>query len=136
MWVQVPFLAPAGMAELVDALDSGSSEGSFMKVQVLLPAPSRRNSKCCSFLFCALSSNAVDAIQKRDMSVSCLSFFVFFMKAVGIEDGIPRKSTPYRNTLRSPIQDRAKRLNDQMPTAAQSEYEGPTISSNAPPRIP
>ena len=39
MWVQVPFLAPAGMAELVDALDSGSSEDSFMKVQVLLPAP-------------------------------------------------------------------------------------------------
>ena len=43
MWVQVPFLAPAGMAELVDALDSGSSEGSFMKVQVLLPAPNSRN---------------------------------------------------------------------------------------------
>ena len=31
------------MAELVDALDSGSSEGSFMKVQVLLPAPNSRN---------------------------------------------------------------------------------------------
>ena len=29
----------AGMAELVDALDSGSSEVSFVKVQVLLPAP-------------------------------------------------------------------------------------------------
>ena len=43
MWVQVPFLAPAGMAELVDALDSGSSEGSFMKVQVLLPAPNQYN---------------------------------------------------------------------------------------------
>ena len=43
MWVQVPFLAPAGMAELVDALDSGSSEGSFMKVQVLLPAPKQYN---------------------------------------------------------------------------------------------
>ena len=28
----------AGMAELADALDSGSSEGNFMKVQVLLPA--------------------------------------------------------------------------------------------------
>ena len=31
------------MAELADALDSGSSEGSFMKVQVLLPAPDRTN---------------------------------------------------------------------------------------------
>ena len=29
----------AGMAELADALDSGSSESNFMKVQVLLPAP-------------------------------------------------------------------------------------------------
>ena len=48
--VQVPFLAPkwskasvllsyAGMAELADALDSGSSESNFMEVQVLLPAP-------------------------------------------------------------------------------------------------
>ena len=31
------------MAELADALDSGSSEDSFMKVQVLLPAPNSRN---------------------------------------------------------------------------------------------
>ena len=33
----------AGMAELADALDSGSSESNFMEVQVLLPAPSSRN---------------------------------------------------------------------------------------------
>ena len=32
-------LSYAGMAELADALDSGSSEGSFMQVQLLLPAP-------------------------------------------------------------------------------------------------
>ena len=31
------------MAELADALDSGSSEGNFMKVQVLLPAPNSIN---------------------------------------------------------------------------------------------
>ena len=31
----------AGMAELADALDSGSSEGNFMQVQFLLPAPKR-----------------------------------------------------------------------------------------------
>ena len=31
------------MAELADALDSGSSEGNFMQVQVLLPAPIKKD---------------------------------------------------------------------------------------------
>ena len=34
----------AGMAELADALDSGSSEVTFVQVQVLLPAPKKRSS--------------------------------------------------------------------------------------------
>ena len=34
----------AGMAELADALDSGSSESNFMQVQVLFPAPIKRRS--------------------------------------------------------------------------------------------
>ena len=33
------------MAELADALDSGSSEVTFVQVQVLLPAPSKGNEK-------------------------------------------------------------------------------------------
>ena len=40
------------MAELADALDSGSSEGSFMQVQVLLPAPKIKSApiRCCFYL--------------------------------------------------------------------------------------
>ena len=37
------YFIPAGMAELVDALDSGSSEFTLIQVQVLLPAPNSRN---------------------------------------------------------------------------------------------
>ena len=62
--VQVPFLAPegtrcepctkyAGMAELADALDSGSSGGNFVEVQVLLPAPKQRVIFRSPFLLCA-----------------------------------------------------------------------------------
>ena len=36
-----PLTSFAGMAELADALDSGSSEVTFVQVQVLLPAPYR-----------------------------------------------------------------------------------------------
>ena len=34
----IQYVPDAGMAELADALDSGSSESNFMQVQVLFPA--------------------------------------------------------------------------------------------------
>ena len=47
----------AGMAELADALDSGSSESNFMEVQVLLPAPKKTDEFSLVGLFFGMKSD-------------------------------------------------------------------------------
>ena len=47
------------MAELADALDSGSSESNFMKVQVLLPAPDKAENGSFSALLFAFRKKIV-----------------------------------------------------------------------------
>ncbi len=48
------------MAELADALDSGSSEGSFMQVQVLLSAPKMQvSTETCIFFVLKYDFNTI-----------------------------------------------------------------------------
>ena len=56
------YMRYAGMAELADALDSGSSLCKEVQVQVLLPAPTKKRSNAPLFLLvCVIISNKLPA---------------------------------------------------------------------------
>ena len=58
------------MAELADALDSGSSEGNFMQVQVLLPAPKKHLLYVGAFVLL----NSFSAVNKDVLASNVASF--------------------------------------------------------------
>ena len=75
----LPTIFFAGMAELADALDSGSSEGNFMQVQVLFPAPRCRGRvivRGTAFLFSS-PGNRICACQAEAACTLCTSLRAF-----------------------------------------------------------
>ena len=83
-----PFSFFAGMAELADALDSGSSESNFMQVQVLFPAPKKkaRQKRWASFFV-----NSGNGLEEAAMNQA----------PVGLENGADRAATSRENPVPS-----------------------------------
>ena len=76
------------MAELADALDSGSSESNFMQVQVLFPAPKKkaRQKRRASFFV-----NSGNGLEEAAMNQA----------PVGLENGADRAATSRENPVPS-----------------------------------
>ena len=82
-----PFFA--GMAELADALDSGSSESNFMQVQVLFPAPKKKARQKRRASFFVNSGNGLEEA-------------VMNQAPVGLENGADRAASSRENPVLFP----------------------------------
>ena len=77
------------MAELADALDSGSSESNFMQVQVLFPAPKKKaRQKCRASFFCKSGNGLEEAVMNQ--------------APVGLENGADRAASSRENQVLFP----------------------------------
>ena len=76
------------MAELADALDSGSSESNFMQVQVLFPAPRKSSAKVPGFFFCKPGNGLEEAAMNQ--------------APVGLENGADRAASSRENPVLFP----------------------------------
>ena len=83
------FLSFAGMAELADALDSGSSESNFMQVQVLFPAPKKKARQKCWASFFVNSGNGLEEAAMNQAPV-------------GLENGADRAASSRENPVLFP----------------------------------
>ena len=76
------------MAELADALDSGSSESNFMQVQVLFPAPQKKARRKRRAFFVNSGNGLEEAVMNQ--------------APVGLENGADRAATSRENPVLFP----------------------------------
>ena len=83
------------MAELADALDSGSSESNFMQVQVLFPAPRKKLGKTLGFFFCK-SGNGFEEAAMNQAPVGLRTALTERRRAARIQSCFPHQTSIIR----------------------------------------